>query len=127
MRPREPGNERAAQFVSVTLADTEEVWADVFRTQVGEPYDPPVLVLFKGVTQSPCGGASGATGPFYCPADQKAYLDTLRKPFKMTVKQLFTRLLFINKLMAYFSGAGENKPHNNDAMKYLLFGRMLNP
>ena len=38
-------------------------------------YDPPVLVLFSAVTQSPCGGASGATGPFYCPLDEKAYLD----------------------------------------------------
>ncbi|MGJ8625087.1 MAG: KPN_02809 family neutral zinc metallopeptidase [Yoonia sp.] len=69
-------DEQAAQFVSVTLADTEEVWAEIFNTQVGENYTPPTLVLFKGATQSPCGGASGASGPFYCPADQKAYLDT---------------------------------------------------
>lgn len=67
---------RAGQFVSVTLADTEEIWSEVFREQVGEAYDEPTLVLFKGVTQSPCGGASGATGPFYCPADEKIYLDT---------------------------------------------------
>lgn len=66
----------AAQFVSVVLADTETVWSKVFIEQVGRPYTPPVLVLFSGVTQSPCGGASGATGPFYCPVDQKAYLDT---------------------------------------------------
>ncbi len=69
-------DEQAAQFVSVTLADTEEVWAAVFRDQLGKRYNPPTLVLFNGVTQSPCGGASGATGPFYCPADKKAYLDT---------------------------------------------------
>ncbi|KKM21650.1 hypothetical protein LCGC14_1633300 [marine sediment metagenome] len=69
-------DEEAAQFVSVTLADTEEVWAQLFETQVGESYDPARLVLFKGVTQSPCGGASGATGPFYCPSDRTAYLDT---------------------------------------------------
>ncbi len=66
----------AGAFVSVTLADTEEVWSDLFRTQLDRAYDPATLVLFKGITQSPCGGASGATGPFYCPADQKAYLDT---------------------------------------------------
>ncbi len=64
------------QFVSVTLADTEEVWTEIFREQVGRAYRPVTLVLFKGVTQSPCGNASGATGPFYCPADRKAYLDT---------------------------------------------------
>ncbi len=69
-------DEAAAQFVSVVLADTEEVWGSIFANQVGSPYDPPVLVLFSGVTQSPCGNASGATGPFYCPVDQRAYLDT---------------------------------------------------
>ncbi len=69
-------DEAAAEFVSVTLADTEEVWSNVFSEQVGQSYRPPVLVLYKGVTQSPCGGASGATGPFYCPGDQKIYLDT---------------------------------------------------
>lgn len=67
---------RAGAFVSVTLADTEEIWAEVFRDQVGRDYAPPTLVLYKGVTQSPCGGASGATGPFYCPGDRKVYLDT---------------------------------------------------
>lgn len=69
-------DERVAEFVSVTLADTEAVWADIFRNQVGRAYNAPTLVLFKGTTSSPCGGASGATGPFYCPADRKAYLDT---------------------------------------------------
>lgn len=68
---REAGN-----FVSVVLAGTEEVWTDVFREQLGETYRPPVLVLYSGVASSPCGGASGATGPFYCPGDQKVYLDT---------------------------------------------------
>ena len=66
----------AGQFVSVTLADTEEIWSDIFRRELGQPYQPVTLVLFKGVTRSPCGGASGATGPFYCPLDEKAYLDT---------------------------------------------------
>ena len=66
----------AGEFVSVVLADTEVIWADIFEKQVGKPYRPTTLVLFSGATQSPCGNASGATGPFYCPADRKAYLDT---------------------------------------------------
>ena len=74
--PISAADKRAGEFVSVTLADTEEVWAEIFATQVHAVYEPATLVLFKGVTQSPCGGASGASGPFYCPADQKAYLDT---------------------------------------------------
>ncbi|MCE6952867.1 neutral zinc metallopeptidase [Cereibacter sphaeroides] len=69
-------DQAAAEFVSVTLADTEEVWTQVFREQLGAEYQPPVLVLFSEATRSPCGGASGATGPFYCPLDRKAYLDT---------------------------------------------------
>lgn len=79
-----PADNRVAQFVSVTLADTEEVWADIFARQVGEPYAPPTLVLFKGQTQSACGGASAATGPFYCPAEEKAFLDT---DFFVTMEQ----------------------------------------
>ncbi|AAV96771.1 neutral zinc metallopeptidase [Ruegeria pomeroyi] len=67
---------QAGEFVSRVLTTTEEVWTGVFRDQLGREYTPPTLVLFSQVTSSPCGGASGATGPFYCPADQKAYLDT---------------------------------------------------
>lgn len=67
---------QAGEFVSVTLADTEEIWASLFQQQVGQRYNPATLVLFKGATRSPCGGANGASGPFYCPADRKAYLDT---------------------------------------------------
>lgn len=76
--PRELSVEeqRAAEFTSRVLATTEQVWGTVFPAQLGRPYDPPVLVLYSGVTASPCGSASGATGPFYCPADRKAYLDT---------------------------------------------------
>ncbi|WP_335946615.1 neutral zinc metallopeptidase [Salipiger bermudensis] len=71
-----PQEEAAAEFSAQVLATTEEVWSEIFPREVGAPYEPPVLVLFSGTTSSPCGGASGATGPFYCPRDQKAYLDT---------------------------------------------------
>ncbi len=65
---------RHKEFVSVTLADTEEVWGEIFR-QAGGQYEPPVLVLFSGSVQSGCGFASAAVGPFYCGEDRKAYLD----------------------------------------------------
>lgn len=71
-----PQEQQAGAFVASVLGTTEDVWAQVFPEQVGAPYDPPTLVLFSNQTSSPCGGASGATGPFYCPADEKAYLDT---------------------------------------------------
>jgi predicted metalloprotease len=64
------------EFVSVVLADTEEIWARVFDEQLGRTYRPATLVLFKEATRSACGGASEATGPFYCPMDRKVYLDT---------------------------------------------------
>ncbi len=73
--PTEAEN-HAADFTARVLATTEVVWDQVMPAQAGRDYNPPVLVLYSGVTQSPCGSASGATGPFYCPADRKAYLDT---------------------------------------------------
>ena len=69
-----PTNDPAAEFVSVVLADTEETWTRVFSS-AGKQYREPVLVLFENQVQSGCGGASAASGPFYCPADQKVYLD----------------------------------------------------
>ncbi|WP_172295224.1 neutral zinc metallopeptidase [Pseudoruegeria sp. HB172150] len=69
-------DQQAGEFVSVVLADTEDVWTQVFSQELDVQYDPATLVLFKNFTQSPCGGANGATGPFYCPLDEKAYLDT---------------------------------------------------
>lgn len=66
----------AGQFVSVVLADTEEVWTNVLKNQANRDYQKPSLVLFSGAVQSACGGASAAMGPFYCPGDRKVYLDT---------------------------------------------------
>lgn len=63
-----------ASFVGVVLADTEDVWAQIFN-QMNQTYTAPKLVLFNGQVQSACGGASSAMGPFYCPANQKAYID----------------------------------------------------
>lgn len=77
-----------AQMVSVVLKETEEVWDDIFREQLNRKYDPAVLVLFSGSDKSACGFAQAATGPFYCPADQKVYIDLsfyeeLRRKFKV--------------------------------------------
>jgi predicted metalloprotease len=72
--PPAPGDDRLKDFVSVVLADTEDTWSDLFRRMKGE-YRDPVLVLYSGSVRSACGLGSAATGPFYCPADQKLYLD----------------------------------------------------
>jgi uncharacterized protein len=64
------------KFAAVTLKDTETVWTKVFNDQIGRPYTPTTLVLFRGSSPSACGGANAATGPFYCPNDKKVYLDT---------------------------------------------------
>ena len=62
-------------FVSAILGSTETVWTDIFA-QSGGTYSAPTLVMFSGATQSGCGSARSAMGPFYCPLDQKVYLDT---------------------------------------------------
>jgi len=69
-----PEEDKLAEFVSVVLASTEDVWVDQFRME-GMAYQVPKLVLFTGQVQSACGIAGSATGPFYCPADQKVYID----------------------------------------------------
>ena len=67
-------DDQAGQFVAVVLADTESTWQRIFK-EGGQTYRDPVLVLFSGSTASPCGFASAASGPFYCPGDQKVYID----------------------------------------------------
>ncbi|MCO6149276.1 neutral zinc metallopeptidase [Flavobacterium sp. NRK1] len=62
------------QFVATILADTEDVWSKIFKEN-GLTYKEPKLVLFRDAVQTACGGASSASGPFYCPTDQKVYMD----------------------------------------------------
>ena len=69
-----PTNDPQAEFAAVVLADTEDTWSRVFQ-QAGQQYQPPTLVLFNDAVQSACGTNSAAVGPFYCPADQKVYID----------------------------------------------------
>lgn len=78
-------------FVGVVLADTEDVWDSLF-TSMHKTYIKPKLVLFSGETQAACGEANAATGPFYCPSDQKVYLD----------------LSFFNELTTRFGASGGN-------------------
>jgi hypothetical protein len=81
--PAQPGADQAAdgehdearQFVAVVLADTEDVWTELFQRHLRREYPQPKLVLFSGQVQSGCGIAGSAVGPFYCPGDQQVYLD----------------------------------------------------
>ncbi len=68
-------NDEDAVFVSVVLKDTEDVWEKIFREQFGKEYRKPTLVLFDGAVESACGFQQSATGPFYCPTDEKLYID----------------------------------------------------
>jgi predicted metalloprotease len=70
-----PAEERLKEFTAVVLKDTEDVWHELFPTKLRKQYREPKLVLFSGASQSGCGFASAATGPFYCPADEKVYID----------------------------------------------------
>ena len=83
--------EEQKKFVSVVLADTEDVWHELFRQRLGKNYPEPKLVLFSGNSQSGCGFASAATGPFYCPNDQRVYID----------------LQFFDELQTRFQAAGD--------------------
>ncbi|HEY8505661.1 MAG TPA: neutral zinc metallopeptidase [Gemmataceae bacterium] len=73
-RPLDPAEEEAVRFVKVVLADTEDVWNDLFRRE-GKEYREPKLVLFRDGVRSACGFAGSAVGPFYCPGDSQVYLD----------------------------------------------------
>ena len=73
-RKAPPAGDEQAEFVASILGDTEDTWRQVFQ-QAGRSYKDPTLVLFRGQINSACGFATAASGPFYCPADQKVYLD----------------------------------------------------
>ncbi len=70
----DPAQEEMKQFITVVLAETEDVWREQFRAK-GQQYQDPGLVLFTQQVESACGSASSAVGPFYCPGDQKIYVD----------------------------------------------------
>jgi predicted metalloprotease len=91
-------NDTLRDYIGVVLADTEDVWDSLFNS-MNKQYSDPTLVLFSGQTQAGCGYASAATGPFYCPADQKVYID----------------LSFFNELTNRFGASG-----GDFAMAYVL-------
>jgi predicted metalloprotease len=72
--PAPPANDQAARFVSTVLADTEDVWTQLFQ-QGGATYHAPKLVLYRGSIRTACGAGQAQMGPFYCPQDQKVYID----------------------------------------------------
>jgi predicted metalloprotease len=90
-RAADPAEEQLRRFTGVVLADTEDVWNTLFREQLHKTYREPTLVLFSGSDRSGCGFASAATGPFYCPTDEKLYID----------------LQFFNELARNYKAAGD--------------------
>jgi len=89
-RPTNPQEEELRQFIGVVLAETEDAWTDIFR-QIGRQYRKPTLVLFNDRVESACGVAGSAVGPFYCPGDEKLYID----------------LSFFNELRTRFGAPGD--------------------
>ena len=72
---RDASEKPLVQFVSFVLDDAQKTWTEILPQQAGTPYRHAKLVLFRDATQSACGGADSATGPFYCPGDEKVYID----------------------------------------------------
>ena len=88
--PVDPAQEPMREFVSVVLADTEEIWGQIFSQQ-GATYQKPWVVLYSEAVESACGFATAASGPFYCPPDQKVYID----------------LTFFDELKSRFGASGD--------------------
>ncbi|HET9220201.1 MAG TPA: neutral zinc metallopeptidase [Terriglobia bacterium] len=74
VQPTSPADDAAKDFISAVVGFTEDAWSDIFR-EGGSSYRPPTLVLFTGAVESACGFGQAAMGPFYCPPDQKVYID----------------------------------------------------
>lgn len=89
--PSDEQSDQLAAFVKVTLQDTEDVWNTLFREYFGQDYREPTLVIYTGSTPSACGMGSAAAGPFYCPGDEKIYID----------------LSFYNELSQRFGASGD--------------------
>jgi predicted metalloprotease len=89
--PSAAQNDPMRRFVAKVLAQTEDVWTKILPEQKGVQYAPPKLVLYSGATRSGCGQAQAAMGPFYCPNDQKVYLD----------------MSFFNDMRAKYGGGGD--------------------
>lgn len=85
-----PANDATSHFVARVLGSTEDIWTEEFR-KLGKTYEKPTLTLFSGMTQTACGQGQAAMGPFYCPADQRVYID----------------LDFFHELETRFGGGGE--------------------
>lgn len=73
--PASPEEEQLFDMASVILADTEDVWGDLFPRAFGQDYEPPKMVVFRDQTQTGCGVGQASMGPFYCPADECVYID----------------------------------------------------
>jgi uncharacterized protein len=86
-----PANDRMTNLVRHVVGETEVVWGEVLPAQKGIKYTNPTLVIYSGATQSGCGAAQAAMGPFYCPLDRKVYLD----------------MAFFNDMQTKFGGGGD--------------------
>ena len=95
--------DEGADFLRVVLADTEDTWTEIFRA-AGQRYEPPHLLLFDGGVRSGCGAASSEAGPFYCPADQRVYID----------------LAFFNELVRRFKAPGDSATPGSFAQAYVV-------
>jgi len=99
---RSAAENEQAEFVSVVLADTEETWTRIFR-EAGGRYQPPILVMFTDAVQSACGMNTAASGPFYCPGDNKVYIDLsfFRQLERMGARGDFARAYVIGHEVAH--------------------------